>query len=126
MTKRWIAAIVSAYTIFNGVYMIGDGAGWYERIPGVVNTGPYNPHFVLDIGAAFLIAGLGLLARTWRARYWPAGVAGAGFLSAHAFIHLIDILTGHTHHAGVELVAVVIPSALALWAAFPAKGEAHV
>jgi hypothetical protein len=43
--------------------MLFDGATWYASVPGVVETGPYNPHFVQDIGAAFLVAGLALAAR---------------------------------------------------------------
>jgi hypothetical protein len=60
----------------------------------VNETGPFNPHFVRDVGAAFLVAGGGLLwyARDVRAR--PAALAGAGFLALHALIHLWDGLAG--------------------------------
>jgi hypothetical protein len=105
--------------------MLVAGSPWYASVPGVAETGPYNPHFVLDIGAAFLVAGLALGVRAWRPAYWPAGVAGAGFLAAHALIHLAMIVTGHDHHAGFDLFAVVLPSALALYSAFPNQGERY-
>jgi hypothetical protein len=57
--------------------------------------------------------------------YWPAAVAGSGFLVAHALIHLVMIVTGHDHHVTADLAAVVVPAALALYSAFPDQGEHH-
>ena len=56
-------------------------------------------------------------------RYWPAAVAGAGFLAAHPLLHLVMIASGHDHDAAFELIAIVLPSALALFSAFPDPGE---
>ena len=123
--RRSIAAVLAALMALNGSMMLFAGPSWYASVPGVSETGPYNPHFVQDIGAAFLIAGLALAARAWRAEYWPAAVAGPGFLAAHALIHLVAIATGHDHHAAVDLFAIVLPSALALFSAFPTPGERH-
>jgi hypothetical protein len=33
--------------------MLFAGPFWYASVPGASETGPYNPHFVQDIGAAF-------------------------------------------------------------------------
>jgi hypothetical protein len=123
--RRSIAAILALVTVLNGATMLIAGPSWYASVPGASETGPYNPHFVQDIGAAFLLAGLALAARAWRPVYWPAAVAGAGFLAAHAVIHLAAILAGHDHHTGFDLAAVVVPSALALYSAFPNQGERH-
>jgi alkylhydroperoxidase family enzyme len=119
--QRSMAAILAFFTILNGAMMLFAGSSWYASVPGVPETGPYNPHFVQDIGAAFLIAGIALAVRAWRPAYWPAAVAGAGFLVAHAMIHLADILAGHDHHAAFELAAVVVPSGLAFYSAFPTR-----
>ena len=124
MIKRWIAGILGAMSAFNGAFMLADGARWYAAIPGVTHTGPFNPHFVADIGAAFLAAGLALIARAWRPRYWAAATAGVGFLAMHALIHVGDIATGHAADPANDLALVVAPAALAVWAALPAKGEA--
>ena len=86
--RRLIAAILAIPTFFNGLAMLAAGPTGTKRA-GVAETGPFNPHFVQDIGMAFLVAGLALAARAWRPRYWPAAVAGAGFLAAHALIHLV-------------------------------------
>jgi len=123
--RRSIAAVLAVPTVLNGVMMLLAGPSWYASVPGASETGPYNPHFVQDIGAAFLVAGLALAARAWRPLYWPAAVAGAGFLAAHALIHVVAMVAGHDHQAAFDLIAVVVPSALALYSAFPNQGERH-
>jgi hypothetical protein len=123
--RRWIAAILAVFNGANGLVMLFAGPAWWNRVPGAPDTGPFNPHFVQDVGAAFLVAGLALGARAWRVEYWPAAVAGAGFLAAHALIHLAMIASGHDHHAGSDLALVILPAALALYAAFPAQGERY-
>jgi hypothetical protein len=123
--RRWIAAILAVFNGANGLIMLFAGSSWWNSVPGVPDTGPFNPHFVQDVGAAFLVAGLALAARAWRPALWPAAVAGAGFLAAHAVIHLVMIASGHDHHAVANLLAVILPAALALYCAFPNHGERY-
>src|SRR4029079_15356133 len=123
--RRSIAAILAVPTLVNGLVMLVAGPFWYGRVSGASATGPFNPHFGQDIGIAFLVAGLALAARAWRPRYWPAAMAGAGFLAAHALLHLVLIAGGHPHHVGFNLLAIVLPSAVALYSAFPSPGESH-
>jgi len=61
--RRSIAAVLAVLTVLNGSIMLLAGPAWYESVPGASETGPYNPHFVQDVGAAFLVAGLALAAR---------------------------------------------------------------
>lgn len=128
MWRRWAARILGAFNALNGVVMLADGRHWYDSVPGVVFTGPYNPHFVQDTGAAFFAAGLGLAARAWRVRYWPAAVVGAGFLALHAAIHvamLVGMMLGLCSDQAwsTDIALVIIPAALALFVAFPTEGE---
>lgn len=123
--QRSIAAIMAILNGLNGLVMLFASSLWWESVPGVPETGPYNPHFVQDVGAAFLVAGLALGARAWRPAYWPAAVAGSAFLAVHALIHLVLIASGHDHHAAANLAAVVLPAALAMYSAFPSRGERH-
>ena len=123
MLKRWLAGLLGAGSAFNGAFMLADGPRWYASVPGVTHTGPFNPHFVADIGAAYLVGGLALVARAWRPRYWPAAVAGAAFFAAHAVIHVADIAMGHSAYPTMDAGLVIVPAALALWAAFPGKAE---
>lgn len=125
MLKRLLAGFLGAAGAANGLFMLVDGARWYVTTPGVSHSGPYNPHFVADIGAAFLASGLALLARAWRPRYWPAAVAAVGFIGLHAVIHVFEIATGHAHNAATDFGLVVAPAAIAVWAAFPGNGEIH-
>jgi hypothetical protein len=123
--QRWIAAILGVFNAANGLVMLFAGSTWWNSVPGVPDTGPYNPHFVQDVGAAFLVAGVALLVRAWRPAYWPAAVAASAFLVAHGLIHLVMIATGRDHHALADLAAVIVPAALALYSAFPSKGERY-
>src|SRR4030095_2284266 len=102
--RRLIAAVLAIPTLFNGLAMLLAGPRWYESVPGVTETGPFNPHFVQDIGVAFIVAGLALAARAWRPRYWPAAVAGAGFPAAHGLIHLLMGDGRHRPHLAVHTV----------------------
>jgi hypothetical protein len=125
MLKRWTAGLLAAAMFFNGASMLIDGPGWYERVPGVVDTGPYNPHFVADIGVAFIASAIGLGLRAWREMCWPGALVGSFFLAFHAIVHLIGLLGGHSHHQVFEWLVVVLPAALAAWASTPNKGAAH-
>jgi hypothetical protein len=124
MLRRILAGVLGAMSAANGLFMLADGPRWYQTIPGVTHTGPFNPHFVLDIGAAFLVAGAALIARAWRPRLWPAALAGAGFIGLHGLIHLVDMASGRSHNVGIDFSLIVFPAALTLWAALPGKGEA--
>ncbi len=121
--RRWLAGILAVFDVLNGLVMLLAGSVWWAHVAGARETGPFNPHFVQDVGAAFLVSGLALGARAWRPAYWPAAVAGAGFLAAHALIHLAMIVTGHDHHALDDLLAVIVPAALAVYSAFPNPKE---
>lgn len=118
---RWLAGLMAVLLGANAVAMLFAPLLWYGAVPGVTSTGPFNAHFVRDIGAAYLVAALGLVWFAWRPREgWPALAAGAAFLTFHAAIHVYDATCGSTPLAdfqrdfvGVYLFAVV-PLLLAL------------
>ncbi len=123
MLKRAIAAIIGAGGAVNGVFMLAAPTLWYDSVPGLPHTGPFNPHFVMAIGVAYLVASLALIARAWRPHYWPAAIAGAAFLIGHAIIHVIDVVTERTGNVGVDLWLVIVPALIAAWAALPNESE---
>jgi hypothetical protein len=49
---RIIAAILGLGLAANALAMLGASVWWYGAVPGVPATGPYNPHFIHDIGMA--------------------------------------------------------------------------
>ncbi|MBL8769962.1 MAG: hypothetical protein JNK30_01155 [Phenylobacterium sp.] len=105
----------------NGAAMLVAPLGWYDAVPGVPATGPFNAHFVRDIGCVYLVCALGAGWYAWRpAQGWPALAAAAAWLTAHAAVHVYDASCGSTplgdlrrDLVGVYLFA-AIPLALAI------------
>ncbi len=120
--QRILAAALAGLLGANGLAMLFAGHWWYGAVPGVTATGPYNPHFVEDIGAAYLVVALAL---AWRAARPSAGqgalVAAAGFLVLHAVIHVVDELSGPDPLAEFsrDFAGVFLPAILAAWIAWP-------
>lgn len=123
MLRRIVAGAMGALSVLTGLMMLADGQHWYDSTRGVAATGPFNPHFVADVGAAFLAAGLALVACAWRTRYWPAALAGSAFLVFHAAIHIVDFIADPRDFT--SLAFIVASAVLALWAALPGRGEQH-
>ncbi|HVI33638.1 hypothetical protein [Phenylobacterium sp.] len=115
--SRIIAGVLAAVFTANALAMLLAGWWWYGAVPGVTATGPYNPHFVRDIGAAYLVTAAGLAWFAWRPREgWPALAIGAGFLTLHAAVHVYDAACGTTPMADVlrDLAGVYLPALLTL------------
>lgn len=97
----------------NALAMLLAGSWWYAAVPGVVATGPYNAHFVMDIGAAYLVCAAGLSAfAAWPVRAFPTLVLVVGFLGLHAAIHLIEALGSPAcgHDLVRDLPSVFLPA----------------
>jgi hypothetical protein len=103
--------------VANGLIMLTLPAIWYAHVPGVVDTGPFNAHFVREIGAAYLICGLALMWFAMRPVVRPAAQIGAAFLAVHALIHLWDTAAGcaAVEQLLVDVPTVLLPPALAIW-----------
>ena len=118
----WLFAILGVGMLANAFWMLIGPMHWYHQLPAAVeDTGPFNPHFVRDIGCAFLTIGIALIgaARSTAMRLPLAGIA-AVFLAAHALLHIYDTAVGNlpsTHwyldFAGVYVPAVVLAVAVA-------------
>lgn len=106
----------------NGLWMLAAPEAWFNTVPGVTDTGPFNPHFVRDVGAAYLLCGgaFGWLIRD-AARAWPAALGAALFLLLHGLIHVAEFAFG-VHSLAYFLAdtpAVLLLPGLALWSAWP-------
>jgi hypothetical protein len=89
MVVRTMLLILGAFHILNGFWMLAAPAIWYAAIPGVAETGSFNPHFITDIALAFVASGTGLiLGATTRAWAGPAAVAGAAWPALHGLFHI--------------------------------------
>jgi hypothetical protein len=120
---RYLAGLMALLLGANGVVMLVASLPWYDTVPGVPTTGPFNPHFIKDIGAIYVMCGLGLAWFAWRptAAGWAAMAAAAAWLTMHAAVHVYDATCGASPLAdfqrdfvGVYLFA-AIPLALALF-----------
>jgi hypothetical protein len=125
--KRALALVLALVMAGNSVAMLVAGPWWYGAVPGVPETGPFNPHFVKDIGAAYLVAGLGLGWFGWRATALAQGaaMAGATFLVAHGLIHLAEAVISPmgAMHLVRDFPGVLLPAILAAWIAWPSQPQ---
>ncbi len=116
MISRTILAVIGLFEVSNGTYMMFRSREWFESA--ATGTGGYNAHFVQDVGAAFIVSGVALLAGAWRPRYWPAALTGAAFPGAHGLIHVAGMFPEHSHHIVRDFWGILMPAALVLWAAW--------
>ncbi len=108
--------LIGLAMMVNGMAMLLVPVTWYRLVPGVAGTGPFNPHFVRDIGAAYLVAGGGLLWFLREPRARAAAILAAAFLLAHALIHIADAIAGRETFTQLLMGApsVLLPGALVL------------
>ncbi len=118
----WLFLLLGVATLGNALWMLVGPMHWYTDLPAAVpDTGPFNPHFVRDIGCAFLTVGVALIWAALRVPdRFPLAAISAVFLAAHALLHIYDTATGaldHTHWwldaGGVYLPALLMIAAVA-------------
>lgn len=121
--RVWIARVLAALLAANAMYMLFAAEAWYQSVPGVTATGPFNRHFVGDIGVAFLAAAVALFLGSLKPeRLQALALPAAIFLAGHAVLHLIGY---GTHGQGTstwltDIVAIYLPALIALWLTLPA------
>lgn len=111
MIRLLIWAFVAFY-LLTGLYIAVLPHDFYLNAPGVQATGPYNMHFVRDVGFAFLTSsaaiGYGLYAGIK-----PLMVFGALWLLIHGLFHL-TLWTAHgmplDSAALIDIVLVSLPA----------------
>jgi hypothetical protein len=123
------AIMVGALALFNGLFMLIAPAHWYFAVPGVTTTGPYNQHFIRDIGLIFLFVGAAFLIGTARRRYrvilWAAPTL---WLGAHALFHFWEVAVGICGPSVIvrDFPAVTLPAiigtVLTIWAVYDSRG----
>ncbi|SFT27569.1 hypothetical protein [Methylobacterium sp. yr668] len=90
-----LAGLLGVGLTGNGIFMLASPETWYFAVPGVTSTGPFNQHFLRDIGLIFVLIGTGFLygaARPdSRALLWSMA---AIWLSGHALFHFWEVAVG--------------------------------
>jgi hypothetical protein len=107
----------------NGLWMLFAPEHWFQNLPGgVPDTGPFNQHFVRDVGAAFATIGVAFLATAPKALSRRDVLLGAAlFYSLHSLVHMADLVTGRLHadHWGMDFPLVFLPTMLLILLALP-------
>ena len=128
-----VALALSVAAEANGLFMLASPEAWYFAVPGVTTTGPFNQHFVRDIGLIFLFVGTAFLAGAGLPRYrvvlWAA--APTLWLAAHALFHLWEVAVGICGPSAIaqDFPAVTLPAiigtVLTLWAVSDTRTAEH-
>jgi len=79
--------LLGLFHLGNGLFMLAAPDAWYAAVPGVVQTGPINHHFITDIGLAFAASGAFMILGA-RERMAALALAGATFPALHALFHV--------------------------------------
>lgn len=119
--KQLVLAITALGFAANALTMLATPLDWYNTIAGVPDTGPYNPHFVRDIGVAYLTCAICIaVAARWLRHAFILMSVVTLFLGLHVGLHLWDIAAGRLHldHLLIDAPGVLGPmlvTALLVW-----------
>ena len=112
-----IAILLGMGAVANGLFMLASPANWYFAVPGVTTTGPFNQHFVRDIGLIFLGVGAAFLLGAARPVHRSVAWGGAAiWLSGHALFHVWEVAVGICGPSALlrDSPAVTLPAVLAI------------
>jgi hypothetical protein len=123
------AIVLGVGALANGTFMLISPANWYFAVPGVTTTGPFNQHFLRDIGLIFLFIGtaflVGTAQPTWRAALWSAASL---WLCGHALFHFWEVAVGICGPSALvrDFAAVTLPALISAVLAFWSVSECGV
>lgn len=121
-----LAVVLGIAAIANGTFMLVSPERWYFAVPGVTTTGPFNQHFVRDIGLIFLfLGGAFLVGAAWpdlRIAFWAAPSI---WLSGHALFHFWEVAVGICSASALarDFPAVTLPAIIGLLITFWAVAD---
>ena len=124
MTKHILSALAVYYAFIAAILIVAPRA-FYETVPGVAATGPFNDHFARDVGFAFLVSAAALFLGARRCDRILA-LFGAAFPVCHGLFHAVS--WGHHSFPGngvaiLDLAANAGLAALTLFMASRLKGS---
>ncbi|RZI93666.1 MAG: hypothetical protein EOO67_06215 [Microbacterium sp.] len=123
-THTAATGVLTATALYVGTWASLAPRSFYDDFPGLDHhwtavTGPYNEHFVTDVGAAYLaLAAAAVLALAWADVRTGrlAGVVWAVFSTPHLYFHVrhLDGLTSFDKVAQLSSLAVTLVVAVLL------------
>lgn len=91
----WIALLLGMLLLANGVFMTIAPESWYWAVPGVPDRGPFNQHFIRDVGFIYILAGAafiyGAIYTKHQLQLWLIPTA---WLALHAVFHIWEVVVG--------------------------------
>lgn len=123
-----VAVVLGIGAIANGGFMLVSPANWYFAVPGVTSTGPFNQHFLRDIGLIFVGLGAAFLLGAARPVYRTAAWGAAAiWLSGHALFHFWEVAVGICGPTALlrDFPAVTLPALLAVAITVQAYAAKH-
>ncbi|QXQ07675.1 hypothetical protein KX816_06580 [Sphingosinicellaceae bacterium] len=125
-----LAVVLGIGAVLNGLTMLYSPGNWYLAVPGVTSTGPFNQHFIRDIGLIFLFLGAALLVGAARPEYrvvlWASPTL---WLWGHALFHFWEVAVGICGPSALarDFPTVTLPAilgtALTFWAIGNGRAE---
>lgn len=113
-----LALLLGLAAMSNGVFMTLAPETWYWLVPGVPDRGPFNQHFLRDIGMIYLLVGIAFIYGAIYLRHsrllWLMPTA---WLVAYALFHIWEVLVGICGPESLleDFAGVTLPALLALW-----------
>ncbi len=112
-----VAILLGLIALGNGVFMAVAPESWYWLVPGVPDRGPFNQHFVRDIGINYMLIGVAFIYGSIYAKHrlllWLVPTA---WLVVHAIFHVWEVLVGICGPESliVDFAGVTLPALLGL------------
>lgn len=112
-----VALLLGLAMLGNGVFMTIAPEPWYWTVPGVPDRGPFNQHFIRDIGFIYVLIGAafiyGSVYTEHRLQLWLLPTA---WLTIHAVFHIWEVFVGICGPESLieDFGGVTLPALLAL------------
>lgn len=112
-----VAIVLGLAMLGNGVFMIFDPNSWYLAVPGVADRGPFNQHFLRDIGFVYVLGSAafiyGALAERTR---WQLWIMPTAWLLVHALFHVWEVIVGLSEPQALvqDFMGVTVPAVVSL------------
>jgi len=112
------------FSLGNALWMLAYPLSWYTSFPAAIpHTGPFNSHFVRDIGVVYVCVAIGFACcAVHPARTYAIHLGLTAFFTGHALLHLFDILSGNLPHSHwlIDAPMVFLPAIIMIILALPA------
>lgn len=120
---RGIYLVSAVLAAANAAWMLLVPESWFNTVPGVVDTGPFNIHLVRDLGIVFGVTSVGFLWSSQNlSRCYPVHLGITLFYVGHALLHVADMSTGRlpAEHWMMDFPGVFLPALILGGLSWPA------